>query len=185
MKDFNRNDTLFSLCGLNCALCSMKLGGYCPGCGGGDGNQSCSIARCSLEHGKISYCYECDQYRCAQYEGIDDYDSFIPHRNRIQDIEKAKNLGIEAYHTELSEKAKILGHLLECCNDGRHKTFFCVAVNLLDISNIRSVVKKIEYEISPDMLAKEKAWIAAKHFETAAKQNGIILKLNKKPANPK
>ena len=35
MKGFTRDETRFSLCGLNCALCSMHLGGYCPGCGGG------------------------------------------------------------------------------------------------------------------------------------------------------
>ena len=49
VKGFTRAETRFSLCGLNCALCSMHLGGYCPGCGGGAGNQSCAIARCSLE----------------------------------------------------------------------------------------------------------------------------------------
>lgn len=34
MKGFTRTETRFSLCGLNCTLCSMHLGGYCPGCGG-------------------------------------------------------------------------------------------------------------------------------------------------------
>ena len=50
MKGFKRNNQLLSLCGLNCGLCPMHIDGYCPGCGGGAGNQSCRIARCSLEH---------------------------------------------------------------------------------------------------------------------------------------
>jgi len=29
----------------------MHIGGYCPGCGGGEGNQSCKIARCGMEKG--------------------------------------------------------------------------------------------------------------------------------------
>ena len=53
MKGFTREDKRFSLCGLNCGLCPMQIGGYCPGCGGGEGNQSCAIARCSLEHDKV------------------------------------------------------------------------------------------------------------------------------------
>lgn len=61
MKGFTRAETRFSLCGLNCALCSMKLGGYCPGCGGGAGNQSCALARCSLEHDGIQFCWECSE----------------------------------------------------------------------------------------------------------------------------
>ena len=28
MKGFTREETRFSLCGLNCCLCSMYLGGY-------------------------------------------------------------------------------------------------------------------------------------------------------------
>lgn len=49
MKNFKRNYPLFSLCGLNCGLCPMHLNNYCPGCGGGAGNQPCTIARCSLQ----------------------------------------------------------------------------------------------------------------------------------------
>ena len=40
MKDFVREHPLFSLCGLNCALCPMQLGGHCPGCGGGEGQRA-------------------------------------------------------------------------------------------------------------------------------------------------
>lgn len=62
MKGFERKNQLFSLCGLNCGLCPMLLGNHCGGCG--NGNQSCRIEKCSLEHGKMEYCYECGQYSC-------------------------------------------------------------------------------------------------------------------------
>ena len=87
MKGFVREDLLFSLCGLNCGLCPMKLDGHCPGCGGGAGNQSCKIARCSLEHGAPSYCFQCGEFPCGRYEGADEYDSFITHQNRLADME--------------------------------------------------------------------------------------------------
>ena len=77
MKGFERKNQLFSLCGLNCGLCPMLLGNYCGGCG--NGNQSCKIAKCSLAHGEIEYCYECKQYPCEKYQHIDKYDSFITH----------------------------------------------------------------------------------------------------------
>lgn len=72
MKGFTRKEPMFSLCGLNCALCSMHVGGYCPGCGGGEGNQSCALARCSLEHGGLEFCADCAEYPCARYEGYND-----------------------------------------------------------------------------------------------------------------
>ena len=67
MKGFERKNQLFSLCGLNCGLCPMRLGNYCGGCG--NGNQSCGIAKCSLEHGKIEYCYvNSIRNRCKIYD---------------------------------------------------------------------------------------------------------------------
>ena len=77
MKGFKRQNQLFSLCGLNCGLCPMFLNKNCPGCGGGEGNQTCKIARCSIEHDGVEYCFQCGEYPCEKYEHIDDFDSFI------------------------------------------------------------------------------------------------------------
>ncbi len=55
MKGFSREETRFSLCGLNCLLCSMHLGGYCPGCGGGAGfDCSKAIAGSGRSSGNLS-----------------------------------------------------------------------------------------------------------------------------------
>ena len=139
MKGFYREETRFALCGLNCALCVMRLGGHCPGCGGGPGNQSCAIARCSLEHEKVPFCWECPEYPCSRYNGFDVYDSFVPHRNREQDVARAQELGLESYLQELEEKCSILDKLLVHWNDGRRKTFFDTAVYLLPLEELRSV----------------------------------------------
>ena len=47
-KDYHRKNYEFSLCGLACNLCVMYLGKYCPGCG--NGNQSCRLKRCAIDH---------------------------------------------------------------------------------------------------------------------------------------
>ena len=131
MKDFNRKDLSFSLCGLNCSLCPMRLGGYCPGCGGGPGNQSCAIAKCSLQHDGVEYCFLCPEFPCDKFDGAEDCDSFITHQRQLSDIERAKEIGIDAYHKEQTRKVEILQTLLDEYNDGRKKTFYCLAVNLL------------------------------------------------------
>lgn len=185
MKGFQREDLMFSLCGLNCALCTMKIDNYCPGCGGGAGNQSCTIAKCSLEHGGFNYCFECSEYLCNKYNGIDEFDSFITHRHQLKDMEKAKNISIGSYHAEISEKAAILINLLDNYNDGRHKTFFSLAINLLELPDIKMIIQKIENKVSRSMTTKEKVMIAAREFEDIALQKGIVLKLNKKQSNIK
>ena len=175
MKGFVRKDSLFSLCGLNCGLCSMHLGGHCPGCG--EGSQSCKLARCSLDHGGLEYCYECGEYPCEKYEKIDEFDSFITHRNRMLDLEKAKRLGPEAYRAEQEEKVRLLHTLLEGYNDGRKKTLYCLAVNLLEVDEIKQTLQTVEGgALSPgDRPAR-----MAEELKKIAAAKGIELKLRRK-----
>lgn len=181
MKGFTRTEPRFSLCGLNCALCSMHLGGYCPGCGGGAGNQSCGIARCSLEHGGVSFCWQCPEYPCSRYEGFDDGDSFVPHQNRQQDIARARELGLEAYLAQLEEKRGMLEELLAGYNDGRRKTLFNMAVYLLPLEDLRAVMAALSGRPElGEQTAKERALAAAALLQKAADRRGVRLKLNKK-----
>lgn len=181
MKNFNRDNLLFSLCGLNCGLCPMKINGYCPGCGGGEGNQSCKIARCSLDYDNIEYCFQCGNYPCEKYDGIDEFDSFITHQRRQMDVEKAREIGMEVYNGEQIQKSEILRDLLSNYNDGRRKSFYCTAVNLLDLEDVKRVMERIHNELKPDESnLKENAAAAAKFFREKAEEKQIILKLKKK-----
>lgn len=160
----------------------MYLGGYCPGCGGGAGNQSCAIAKCSLEHNGIPFCWECPEYPCPRYEGFDDGDSFVPHRNRQKDISQVQSFGLEAYLDQLDEKQAILDKLLTHYNDGRFKTFFNTAVYLLPLEDLRSVMASLEDR--PEQAGnpiKERALDAVALLQEMADLRGIILKLIKKP----
>ena len=182
MKGFTREETRFSLCGLNCCLCSIHLGGYCPGCGGGAGNQSCAIAKCSLEHGGVPFCWECPAYPCSRYDGFDGGDSFVPHRNRRQDIARAQAVGLDAYLAQLEEKRTILEELLAHYNDGRRKTLFSTAVYLLPLEDLRAVMAALDRR--PELAeqpVKERALAAVERLREAADRRGVSLTLNKKP----
>lgn len=175
MKGFVRKDPLFSLCGLNCGLCSMHLGGHCPGCG--EGSQSCRLARCSLDRGGLEYCYECGEYPCEKYEKIDDFDSFITHKHRKRDMEKAKKLGPEAYGAEQREKIRLLEALLAGYNDGRKKTLYCLAVNLLEADEIKQALQTVEGEALPP---GDRPGRMAEELNRIAAAKGIELKLRRK-----
>lgn len=181
MKDFIREDLLFSLCGLNCGLCPMSLDGHCPGCGGGEGNQSCKIAKCSLQHGKLEYCSQCQEFPCEKYEDIDVFDSFVTHQNQKKDLKKQREIGAEAYQAEQEEKIRILKWLLKNCNDGRKKNFFCLAVNLLELEDVRKVTEQVMAdEKFGELSLKVKAAHMTKQFQKVAGEQGIVLKLRKK-----
>lgn len=177
MKGFSRGCVIFSLCGLNCGLCAMRVGGYCPGCGGGEGNQSCRFARCAMGRGAPEFCSDCAEYPCALYEGFDDSDSFVPHSRRAADLKIAQELGLEAYLAALSEKMGILDELLGAFNDGRRKTLFCTAAYLLPLPELRCVMS--ELRAAAQLPVKERAALASERLNGAAAQLGLSLKLRK------
>jgi hypothetical protein len=175
----------FSACGLNCGLCPRyhTLGtSKCPGCAGDDfltKHPKCGVLSCSQRKG-IEYCYQCDEFPCKKYDGADKSDSFISHLNQFKDLEKAKNIGMDAYSKELNEKISVLETLLSDYDDGRRKSFFCVALNLLELQDAKKAMEQVELEVCQEQSIKERAAIAARLIQTIADEQGISLKLRKK-----
>ena len=186
MENKTRKYPLFSACGLNCGLCPNfhihTNGAFkCPGCAGEGFSQAhpkCGILNCCQRKG-YEFCFECDEFHCSKYDSWGDSDSFITHRNFIPDMDKAKRLGIDVYNAEQTEKADILSTLLKSYNDGRRKTFFCLAVNLLELQDIKDVLIQVEKRIDAEAPLKEKAAAAVRLFEDMASQRGVVIKLRK------
>lgn len=176
---FKRSDNLFSLCGLNCSLCPSFVRGNCPGCRAGSHCAStCPFAPCSVEHGDVNYCFECEEYPCKHYDGVDQQDSLISHLNQLKDIEKAKRIGIEKYHEEQLAKIKILNEFLQNYDNGHRDVFFCLAVNLMEIDDLRQVLVHLD-DSTKGFNSSEKSDFAKKLLIDSAKKKNITLKLRK------
>jgi hypothetical protein len=185
MEYKNRQYPLFSACGLNCGLCPRyhtEGKSKCTGCAGSGFSSvhpSCSVLSC-CQRKEIEYCFLCDEFPCKKYEGADLKDSFITHKNQLKDSEKARNAGIDEYKTELNEKVRMLTKLLELYDDGRRKSFYCLAINLLDLQDIRFVIEQIEAEVKSEDSINAKAKLSAELFTKAAENKSVSLKLRKK-----
>ena len=173
----------FSVCGLNCGLCPRyyTVGtSRCPGCVGegfSDVHPSCGILSCCQRKG-YEYCFECSEFPCKKYNNADKTDSFITTKNLYRDMEKAKN-DFDIYKAELNEKIGILQELLSNYDDGRRKSFYCLAVNLLELDDINSVMTQIKDKVDSQSSLKEQAKTVASLFRTIADEKGIELKLRK------
>ncbi len=175
----------FSCCGLNCALCPMwhiSEKSHCTGCGG-EGRPSCPVLRCAKEHGGVEFCFQCPEFPCRRLEEMALYDSFLPHRNMLRDLEQAKSDGLEAYLLQLKEREGILRLLLERFNSGRKKTLFCTAVNLLSLERLREVWPQIWANRTWPL--EERSAAAAGGLKLFAAAEGISLKLQRRPKEGK
>ena len=99
-------------------------------------------------------------------------------------MKKFKEFGAELYLAEQQKKKVLLNHLLNTYNDGRKKTLFCIAVNLLDLNDLEYIISELD-ENTSHLTLKEKSTHAANLLQEAAKKETITLKLRKqrKPDN--
>ena len=85
----------------------------------------------------------------------------------------------------MEQKLAILAELLEDYNDGRRKSFYCLAVALLPLAELETVMTGLR-TLDPAMPVKEKAAAAVNQLQAAAQRHDILLKRNlKKPAQEK
>ena len=186
MEVYKREYPLFSLCGLNCGLCpryQTSGSSKCPGCGGQDfhlKHPACSVITCNRKHDNVEYCFQCAFYPCKKYCKVSEVDSFITYQYVITDFEKANNIGIEAYRMELNQKEIILRFLIDNYNDGRKKNYYCIAVNLLSLADLKNIMDDINEKIAPqDIEIKDKIAQVVILLEAKATKNNIKLELRK------
>ena len=93
-------------------------------------------------------------------------------------LARAREIGAAAYLGELGEKMDIFQYLLHTCNDGRRKSLFALAANLLPLEDLRRVRSDLTALDAPlSLRARE----AARLLDEAARARGIALRLRKKP----
>jgi hypothetical protein len=141
---------------------------------------SCKVINCNLKRENVEFCFECSEFPCEKYIEPSENDSFITYVNVLKDFEKAKEKGTKDYIKELNEKMKFLNILLENYNDGRRKKFYCLAINLLDLDDIKEIMEHTnntrEILISNQ---KDKAKYITTLFKEKADERGIELVLRK------
>ena len=141
---------------------------------------TCVVITCNKKHDNVEYCFQCSSYPCDRYNEPSKVDSFISYQNVISDFEKAYKIGIEKYQTILNRKIDILEFLIKNYNDGRKKSLYCIAINLLELSDLEDIIKYIDKRIKKqDIDMKSKIELIIDLFKSKAKEGNIDLKLRK------
>jgi len=156
VNEYKREYPLFSLCGLNCGLCPRyhtNGTSKCPGCGGED---------FYLKHPS------CAVINCSRKHGNSEY----CYQCKLFPCEKYTN-----------EKVEILRFLLDNFNDGKRKNFYCLAVNLLELEDLREIAAEIKDKISSMASSdKDKIQKIVLLFQNKAGEYGVDIKLRKQEA---
>jgi hypothetical protein len=176
-------------CGIDCGLCPsyyIKGPSRCPGCGGlnfFNKHPSCSILTCCLKK-DFEICADCNDFPCDKIKIWDEADSFVTHKVCIKNLESIKEKGIKNFLEQQYNRMQILEKLLLSFNDGRSKSFFCIATALLSQEDMERILKEAEIEIKRKSInlndIKFKSKLVKKLLLENANEKKIELKLRKK-----
>ena len=175
------------ICGLSCRLCPgyvMKTKSKCPGCktdyrlGG-----PCTILHCAVKR-NIEFCGECiDNHSCERWKkhrqrGMS-YDSFKCYQKLEDDINYIEKYGLDKFRKSQRVREKILWVMLDQFNEGRSKSYYCIASTVLEVDELEKAIKEADNR-SKDLGIKEKAKLLHSILDDVAVKNNYYLKLRKK-----
>ncbi len=177
-------------CGLDCGLCPVyytKGPSRCPGCCGPDFHNkhpSCSIITCCVKKHNYETCVECTEFPCSKIDKWDKYDSFISHRVSLYNLRLIKEKGLEQFLNQQRKRIELLDSMLENFNDGRSKSFYCIATALLPIEDIEKALNETVLVLKNENIdlkdLKTKSKILRENLIKISEEKSIILKLKKK-----
>ena len=177
-------------CGLDCGLCPRYYtvgSSRCPGCCGPDFWQKhpgCSIITCCVKRKNLEVCAECSEFPCSKFKDTGKYDSFLTHKKIMSNLNSIKEYGTKKFIEKQKKRIKLLNEMLKKYDDGRSKSFYCIATTLLSIRDIEISLDKSKQKIKEDKIGleniKTRSKILKGFLNKSAYKRGVELKLRKK-----
>jgi hypothetical protein len=175
------------VCGLSCRLCPMHntaAESRCAGCkSSGRMAVGCPFITCAVKKKGIEFCWQCTESGSCQKwkmhrEAGKQYDSFKCYQKLEADILFIREHGVEEFEQQQKTREALLKEMLQTFNDGRSKSYYCIAATVLEVDELQEVLEKAK-EQSKDMPLKEKSKIIHSLLENISSEKGYLLRLRK------
>ena len=138
-------------CGIDCGLCPRYYTtgeSRCPGCGGeGFENKhpSCTFVTCCVKKHGLNVCAECGEFPCKKFDKeTGEHDSFVTHRRVMANQHHLAETGQDAFVKEQQPRIAFLEKALEYHDDGKSKSFYCLAAALLTIDSLQKALEQAQ-----------------------------------------
>lgn len=134
----------------------------------------------------LEVCAECDEFPCSRFDFWKEdevYDSFLTYRNLMSNLSFIGEHGVKGFARQQKKRILLLETMLKCFDEGRSKSFYCIAATLLPIEDLRRLIDRANEIIKKESVEdlKGKARLFRETIEEFAAAEGISLKLRKPP----
>jgi hypothetical protein len=175
------------VCGLSCQLCPRYHTDGSSRCGGCKSpfrmGAGCPFITCAIKKKGIELCTDCPEgetcERWARHrEASKTKDSFVCYQKLQDNIQFIKEYGIRAFEEAQEKRSRLLEEMLARYDDGRSKSFYCIAVTVMEPEELEFAILSTEASTSRKTL-KEKAKVMRQVLEGIAREKHYSLALRK------
>jgi hypothetical protein len=175
------------ICGLSCRLCpsyKTKASSKCQGCKSSERMAvGCPFITCAIKKVGVEFCWDCGKNKsCEKWklhrDAGKEHDSFKSYQKLEDDINYIQTKGIKAFEEQQRIRESLLTRLLDEFNEGRSKSYYCIAATVMDIDELRSSLEEAVGE-SNLLGIKEKSRIMHAILDNIALKKGYHLSLRK------
>lgn len=137
------------ICGLSCRLClryHTAGASRCDGCKGGNRMAAgCPFITCAVKRRGIEFCWDCgDAGTCARWAkhraAGREHDSFTCYASLEANISKVGRDGLASFIEEQVLRGSLLDEMLARFDEGRSKSYYCIAATVLDPAELRNAI---------------------------------------------
>jgi len=175
------------ICGLSCRLCPMyhtKTKSRCFGCKSKVRMAvGCPFITCAIKRKGIEFCWKCEENEsCEKWrkhrEAGKRFDSFKCYQKLEDNIAFIQKNGIKEFEKVQKIREKLLKEMLQYFNEGRSKSYYCIAATVLEIEELEKVLREAKQE-SKRLGIKEKSKVLHSLIDEVANRKNYYLKLRK------
>ena len=143
----------------------------------------CTFIRCAIKQKEVEFCWDCEEREiCEKWNKHRDaskhVDSFVCYQKLEDNIRFIQEKNVEAFETEQRIRERVLKAMLDEFNEGRSKTFYCIASTVLEIKELEHALNDAKKQ-SKGLNIKEKAKVLHQILDNIAKRKNYYLKLRK------
>jgi hypothetical protein len=181
------NHIELGICGLSCKLCPAYYRGTKSKCGGCKSEYRmgapCPFHNCAIKKKGIEFCGLCDENAtCARWRKFREmgrqHDSIVCYQKLEDNINFIQKNGVEEFEKQQKTREELVSSMLSEFNDGRSKTFYCIAATVLEIGELERVLDKAR-DKSAGFDPKQKAEFMHSLLDKIAENKNYLLKLRK------
>ncbi|WP_321417776.1 hypothetical protein [uncultured Methanomethylovorans sp.] len=143
----------------------------------------CPFITCAIKKKEIEFCWDCRESKtCEKWKKHRDSgkkaDSFKCYQKLEEDIAFIQKNGVNEFEKLQATREQLLKEMLQEFNEGRSKSYYCIASTILEIEELKEALDKAKNE-SNGLNIKDKSKLLHSILDEIATQNNYYLKIRK------